>query len=83
MNLSKDPEFVADYLNGMIVQQILTVMEDGKIKGTVLAEKLGMPWLMVYKLLNESEPLTLPDIAKFCCALDCNVEVVIKKEIEG
>ena len=83
MNLQKDPEFVADYLNGMIVQQILTVMADEGITPRKLAEKMGMSWGYVMAYLSEDNLFAFNDIARFCCALDCNVEVVIKKEAEG
>ena len=82
MNLSKDPEFVADYLNGMIVQQILTVMADEGISPRKLAEKMGMSFGYVMAYLSEDNLFTFNAIARFCCALDCNVEVVIKKETE-
>lgn len=83
MNLPKDFEFVADYLNGMIVQQILTVMEDEGITLSKLAEKKGLSWEDIHRLLTEKKIFTLEYLAKFCCALGCTVEVVIKKDIEG
>ena len=82
MNLQKDPEFVADYLNGMIVQQILTIMEDEGITPRKLAEKMGMSWGYVMAYLSEDNLFTINALVRFCRALDCNVEVVIKKEID-
>ncbi len=80
VDYDKDPEFVADYTNGMIVQQILSVMEDKDISQVELSKKIGKSRQYVSKILNEKTNLTLHSLALFSCSLDCELEITIKNK---
>ena len=79
----KDPEFVADYLKGRITEDILTAMEEKGINKSQLAEKLGKSRQYVNRILNETANFTLDTLAKFACALDCEIEVKIMNKKKG
>ena len=83
MNLEKDPEFLSDYLNGMIVQQLTQTMSNKGCSKTRLAELAGLSRMYIFELLTERKNITIHALVKICCALDCTVEVVIKKESQG
>ncbi len=80
INPDRDPEIVADYQNGIIVQNILTIMEEKKISQKELAKLIGKSKQYVSRILNEKQNFTINTLALFSCALDCDMKIKISSK---
>lgn len=77
---NRDPEIVADYQNGVIVQNILTIMEEKEISQKELAKLIGKSKQYVSRILNEKQNFTINSLALFSCALDCDLKINISSK---
>ena len=82
LNLDKDPEYVADFMKGMLIEDILKVMEENNISKVKLADKLGKSRQYVTRILNETANFTLKSIAEIACALEMQVQARIYAQDE-
>jgi DNA-binding phage protein len=82
LDLDKDPEYVADFMKGMLIEDILKAMEDNKISKVKLAKKLGKSRQYVTRILNETANFTLKSIAEIACALDMQAQARIYAQDE-
>lgn len=73
LNLSSDPEFIAEYLKTMFVEDIWRVMDEQGISRAELARRLGKSRQYVGRVLHESANFTLESIAELACALGMQV----------
>jgi transcriptional regulator with XRE-family HTH domain len=73
--LERDPEFVADYLKGQLVEDILKAMEKQGITKSDLAKRLNKSRQYVTKVLNEKANFTIETIAEVACALGTGVSL--------
>ena len=77
LDLDKDPEFAADYANGLIVQDILNLMDKKQVSQAELANSIGKSRQYVFRILNEKRNFTIKSLASFACALDCDLNLSI------
>ena len=82
LNLDKDPEYVADFMKGMLIEDILKAMEELNINKTQLAEKLGKSKQYVGRILNETANFTFATVAHIACALDMQAQTRIYRKDE-
>lgn len=82
LDLDRNPEFVADFMKGMLIEDILKAMEENDISKTQLAERLGKSRQYVTRILNETANFTLKSIAEITCALDMQVQTRIYRQDE-
>ena len=78
----KDPKFIASFMKGMLVEDILRAMEEDNISKSELAEMLGKSRQYVGRILNETANFTVDTIAQMACALGRQVEVRIYNKNE-
>jgi len=77
LDFDKDPEFLADYANGLIVQDILNLMDKKQISQTELANMIGKSRQYVSRILIEKRNFTIKSLASFACALNCDLNLSI------
>lgn len=82
--LGADPEFLADYSKGLIVEDILRAMEATGINRNTLAAKLGKSRQYVGKILDEERRanFTIDTLAELSSALDVKLHVRMLPENE-
>lgn len=70
--LHSDPAFIAEHAKGLVVEDILRVMEKTGISANALAGKLGKSRQYVSKILSEHRRanFTIESLAEFSAALD-------------
>ena len=70
--LDTDPEFLADYAKGLVVEDILRAMESAGMSRNALAGKIGKSRQYVSKILDEDRRVnfTIESLAEFSAALD-------------
>jgi transcriptional regulator with XRE-family HTH domain len=82
--LRTDPEFLADYSKGLIVEDILRAMESAGLNRNTLAVKLGKSRQYVGKMLDEERPanFTIDTLAELSSALGVKLHVRMLPENE-
>ena len=82
LDFENDPDFIADYTKGMIVEDLLVQMEKKVLTQTDLANKIGKSRQYVSKILNEKGNFTVDSLAKLSVALDCKLNISISGKDE-
>lgn len=82
--LRADPEFLADYSKGLIVEDILRAMENAGLNRNTLAAKLGKSRQYIGKILDEERPanFTIDTLAELSSALGVKLHVRMLPENE-
>lgn len=80
LDLDNDPVFVADYLKGVLVEDILKQMEEAGVSRNELAQRLGKSRQYVSRILNEKANFTIETMAQITCSLNCNLSIKITKK---
>ena len=82
--LRTDPEFLADYSKGLIVEDILRAMETAGLNRNTLAATLGKTRQYIGKILNEENPanFTIDTLAELSAALGVKLHVRMLPENE-
>ncbi len=82
--LRADPEFLADYSKGLVVEDILRAMEAVGLNRNTLAAKLGKSRQYVGKILDEEQPanFTIDTLAELSAALGVKLHVRMLPENE-
>jgi transcriptional regulator with XRE-family HTH domain len=75
LDLDSDPGFVADFIKGQFVEDVLRVMEETGVNKSQLSGRLGKSRQYVGKLLNERTNFTVETMAEVACALGCRLAV--------
>lgn len=78
INFERDPEFVANFMIGKIIESIYKELEKQGISQSVFADKLGKSKQYVSKVLSEKVNFTIKSLARISCALDCDLEITLK-----
>ncbi len=75
--LDRDPEFLADYDKGLVVEDVLRALEDSGLSQNALAEKIGKSRQYLSKILDEDHRVnfTIETLAKLSAALDLQLHV--------
>lgn len=70
--LHQDPAFIAEHAKGLVVEDILRVMEKAGMSASALAGKIGKSRQYVSKILSEDRRInfTIESLAEFSAALD-------------
>lgn len=70
--LHQDPAFIAEHAKGLIVEDLLRVMEKAGMSASALAAKIGKSRQYVSKILSEDRRVnfTIESLAEFSAALD-------------
>jgi len=70
--LHSDPSFIAEHAKGLVVEDILRVMEKTGMSASALADKIGKSRQYVSKILSEHRRanFTIESLAEFSAALD-------------
>ena len=77
LDLEHDPVFVAGYLKGKFVNDILLAMKESHVTQSDLAQRLNESRQYVSRVLNEQGNFTIATMAKFACALNCRISIDI------
>jgi antitoxin component HigA of HigAB toxin-antitoxin module len=77
LDLKNDPEYVADFMKGMLIEDILDAMKEQGINKKELASRLGSKPQYVGRILNEKTNFTLETIASIACALGMQAQTRI------
>ena len=74
-----DPEFVADFIKSMFVNEIYKVMELNNITQSDLAKKMNVKRQYVNKILNEDNDVnfTIQTMASISCALGKELQITM------
>lgn len=82
--LRTDPEFLADYSKGLIVEDILRAMEASGLNRNTLAAKLGKSRQYVGRILDEDQRanFTIETLAELACVLGLQLHVRMVPETE-
>ena len=72
---NKNPEVIADYQNGTIVQKILDILNAKEITQNELAKRIGKSKQYVSKILHEKRNFTINSLAMFSSALECDLKI--------
>ena len=75
IDYENDPEFIAEFKKGMIVQEILTIMEEKKITKKELSMMIGKSRQYVSKILSEKTNFTVHTLVLISLALGCDLRV--------
>jgi len=75
--LDRDPEFLADYAKGLVVEDVLRALEDSGLSKNALAEKIGKSRQYLSKILDEDRRVnfTIETLAKLSAALGLQLHV--------
>lgn len=80
LDIENDPEFVADYMKGLITEDILQAMEEEEINKSQLAKRMKKSKQYISRILNETANFTFKSLAEIACALNHKVETRIFKK---
>ncbi len=75
LDLENDPEFVADYTKGKIVEDILSFMVEHKLTQSDLAQKMNKSRQYISRILNQKANFTIETISELSCALKCDLSI--------
>jgi ribosome-binding protein aMBF1 (putative translation factor) len=75
--LDRDPEFLADYAKGLVVEDVLRGLKDSGLSKNALAEKIGKSRQYLSKILDEDRRVnfTIETLAELSAALDLQLHV--------
>ena len=75
LDLEKDPDFITDYTKGIIIEDILKLMEAKGISQSDLARKMRKSLHYVRNILNGQNNFTVETIVKLSCAQDSEISI--------
>ncbi len=80
-NLKKnDPDFIADKIMTLFVEELSQAMIDRKVSRSMLAKKLKCSSAYITKLLRGEENLTIKKISYLACVLQLTPKISLEKE---
>lgn len=79
LNLHQDPDYMLDLLTTKITHLLKTMMEEEGLTISKLAKKLNTSRQYIFKMLHENNRVTLKFLIKIAIALDCEIEINLKK----
>ena len=75
LELEKDPEFITDYTKGIIIEDILRLMETKAISKSDLAKKMDKSPRYVRHILKGQNNFTVETLVKLADALDSEISI--------
>ncbi|MDA3941157.1 MAG: helix-turn-helix transcriptional regulator [Spirochaetia bacterium] len=73
LELEKDPEFIEDYTKGIIIEDILKLMEAKGISKSDLAKKMRKSHRYIRNILNGQNNFTVKTLVKLASALESEI----------
>ncbi len=83
INPESTPHIIADYQNGKIVQQIVSIMSEMGLTQKDLAKRIGTSKQYVSRILNEKQNFTISSLAVFSTALQCDLSITLVQRKRG
>ncbi len=75
LDLERNPEFIADYTKGKIIEDILKLMEAKDISRSDLAKKMHKSRRYVRNIFKEQNNFTVKTLVKLACALNSEISI--------